>query len=108
MLASLPANEAPAVPVLPEHLDFVLRAWERLQHDRPWIGGGMGPTSPGRIPWRLVIDWARFHNYSHDMIALLDAGIFALDTEYLEWMASQRAAGASQGATHERKLSPVH
>lgn len=96
MLETLPPEEAPSVEPLPEHLLFIMRAFDRLRHDRPWTAGGMGAPIPGRIPWRLVMDYAAWHGYPQDMAALLDSGIQCLDTVWLEYFETERQRAAKK------------
>jgi hypothetical protein len=72
---------------VPDWLEWVWRAWTRLNADRPYYGGGMGPMVPGRIPWRTVDEWARRHGLD---MAFLDRCLFEMDSELLAWHAAQQ------------------
>jgi hypothetical protein len=79
MAAKMQAAEA-AVPE--PAWEWVWRAWHRLNADRPWLGGGMGPMLPGRIAWRDLLSWCDQNGGDLDF---LDACCFALDTEFIDW-----------------------
>lgn len=72
-------------PDIPDHLLDVWRAWHRLDMDRPWYGGGMGPMIPGRIPWKNIADWCQFHGHSHEQRELLDACFAEMDIAYISF-----------------------
>lgn len=73
----------PDVPLEPAW-DWVWRAWQRLTHDRPWQGGGMGPATPGRIPWSVVARWCDVHGHGATEMEFLDLCFAALDAEFFE------------------------
>ena len=70
---------------------WVWRAWHRLDGERPWRAGGMGPPLPGRIPWTAVARWAEVHRLSEDDAEMLDGLLGEMDAEFLAWHREQRA-----------------
>jgi hypothetical protein len=76
--------------VLEDWLHWIWRAWHRLHHDRPWIGGGMAAPQPGRIPWAVVMAWADRHGYPPDQADVLDRCCQVLDGVYLDWWKAQQ------------------
>jgi hypothetical protein len=85
-------------PDLPDWLRWIWRAWWRLHDELPWRSGGMGPARPGRIPWTSVAAWCEWHGYGGDDEAVLEAGLAAMDAEFLAWHdEQQRAAEAARG-----------
>ncbi|MFY8093040.1 MAG: hypothetical protein ACOVN0_06120 [Niveispirillum sp.] len=73
---------------------WIWRAWHRLDHERQWIAGGMGPSQPAGIPWSVVRAWAADHAMDAEAAELLDHGIQAMDGVYRAWWverAGQRA-----------------
>ncbi len=83
--AALRAVQDLPEPTIDPELTWVWRAWMRLQFDRPYYGGGMGPVMPGRIPFTSVAEWARVEGLSRDRAAFMDHCIMAMDTEFLAW-----------------------
>ena len=71
-----------AAPEISNWLEWVWRAWHRLSLDRPYYGGGMGPSIPGRISWQSVAAWAKHHGQD---AGFLDKAVVAMDTVYLDW-----------------------
>ncbi len=69
----------------PAGLMWIWRMWHRLSHDRPWRGGGMGPSFPLSIPWRDVREWCDFHAIPPEWLPEADACIQAMDAEYIAW-----------------------
>jgi hypothetical protein len=63
----------------------VWRAWQRLSRDRPRIGGGMGPSIPGFVPWPTVMEWADRHRLSDDEATFIDVVLTALADFELKW-----------------------
>lgn len=45
----------------------------------------MGPSSPGGIPWTVVMAWADRHEYDGDEADTLDRLVREMDAEYLDW-----------------------
>jgi hypothetical protein len=78
-------------PDVPEWLEWVWRAWHRLNLDRPYFGGGMGPMVPGRIAWRDVVTWCEFHDLPGEAVGFLDRCIVAMDTEFVGFQAAKAA-----------------
>jgi hypothetical protein len=94
-LAAELLRQAEPEPALPDHLHWIWRAWHRLTDERPWIGGGMAPAHPGRIPWTAVAAWCERRGYGPEEEEALESGIAALDVEFLAWhdeQARERAA----------------
>jgi hypothetical protein len=85
--AAMPEGWHVPRPDLDPAFAWVWRAWWRLNRDRPWLGGGMGPMSPGRIPWQSVMDWADRHGQDAEF---LDACVVGMDDTYLEFHAAQQ------------------
>jgi len=82
--------DAMPVPQVHDWLVWVWRCWNRLAHDRPWLGGGMGPAVPGRIPYIAIRRWAKDHGIkpgSPDHL-FLDTLVQELDEEYVGWQLS--------------------
>lgn len=96
--APLAAALAPqaAEPELPAWVHWIWRAWWRLSDERPWIAGGMGPSRPGRIPWTAVAAWCAARGYGEDQEDQLEAGLAAMDEEYLSWQAEQARKAAEE------------
>lgn len=69
-----------------EWLLWAWRAWHRLSFDRPVYIGGLGGALPGRISWRMVVDWAEYHDQDAEF---LDAAVIEMDNVYLEWAAEK-------------------
>lgn len=85
-------------PVVPEHLMWLWRGYQRLSPDRPWRGGGFGSAIPGAIPWTSVAAWIEYHGYGEAEAEMFDYCIRALDTVYIEHYhkkASRNAKGHS-------------
>ena len=80
------------VPVadVPDWLEWVWRAWHRLSADRPWRGGGFGPSLPGAIPWGMIRDWCDHHGYGPDELAFMDGCFREMDAVHREWLDKQR------------------
>lgn len=76
--------------MLPAWLDWIWRAWWRLTDDRQWRSGGMGPSQPCRIPWSVVAAWCDRHGYGPEDEELLEAGLRAMDDEWLAWWSEQQ------------------
>lgn len=72
------------MPGLPDYALWIWRAWDRLSDERPWRSGGMGPPTPGRIPWTAVRQWAAHHGYDADRMTVLEAGIAVMDAVYMQ------------------------
>ena len=89
-LAAALAARAGEEPALPDHLHWIWRAWWRLSDDRPWSGGEMAAPMPRRIPWTAVNAWCLRRGYDDDQEDALEAGLAALDDEYLAWHAEER------------------
>lgn len=49
-----------------------------------------GEPIPGRIPWRLVMEWADRHGLNDTEAELLDYGIQVLDDAYAAWWAKDQ------------------
>lgn len=64
---------------------WIWRAWHRLDDERKWIAGGMGPSQPAGIPWSAVRAWAADHGMDGETADLLDHGIQAMDGVYRKW-----------------------
>lgn len=64
---------------------WVWRAWQQLDHERRWIGGGMAPSIPGRIPWTAMLAWCRHHRRSPDDLDFLAACMAAMDEVFIDW-----------------------
>lgn len=88
---------------MPDHLQWIWRAWHRLTLDRPWWPGGMGPAVPGRIPWGLVQDWATGHALTFDATLFLDRCLIAMDTVFLEYWTERAKAQAAAVAAGRRR-----
>ena len=84
---------------MPAWCQWIWRAWHRLSADRAWIGGGFGAPAPGRIPWTAIAAWCRHHDIGADDQELLEAGLDAMDDEYIAWHAER----ARQEAVHRRR-----
>jgi hypothetical protein len=78
-------SDMPPAPFIEPYLMWVWRAWHRLHPDRPQLGGGMGPSVPGDIPWTVVRDWAVFHGLTAHEFEMLDRLVQAMDAEYRDW-----------------------
>ncbi len=86
--------EAPAGTQVHGWLTEYWRTWWTLHHDRPRVGGGMGPPEPCRIPWRDLVLWCETH--PHLDLDLLEATCRAMDTVYLKHWAAQTKAAADK------------
>lgn len=75
------AREA-APDIDPAH-KWIWRAWHRLNLDRPWVAGGLGPARPLRIPWAAVRQWADYNGLDAEDASFLDHCIVGMDEEYL-------------------------
>ncbi|CAO3446618.1 hypothetical protein [Azospirillum argentinense] len=72
------------------------RAWHSLTDDRAWRGGGMGPATPCRIPWLVIVAYADRHGHDADQLLKL---IHAMDEVFLDWMAEQIKASQKKDGT---------
>jgi hypothetical protein len=79
--------------------EWIWRAWWRLHRDRPWRSLGMAGAFPCGIPWVDIARWAAHHRYGADALAMLDAGIAAMDAVYLEIEAA-RMEKANRNPAH--------
>lgn len=68
----------------------VWQAFQRLQGDRPWHGGGFGPAAPGGIPFTAVDRYARRHGFDGDDFAWLDTLLSEMDAEYIAWFGERQ------------------
>jgi hypothetical protein len=99
-LETLPEEDRPPPPEVPDWLNWVWRAWNRLHDERPSTVtgfavpmGAMRLTSrPGRIPWTAVQRWCRHHGLGRDEMAFLDRCIGEMDAEYLAWWGERQAS----------------
>lgn len=83
---------------LPYGLEWVWTAWQRLDLDRPWRAGGMGPPIPGPIPLRDVREWCEFHDLAGEDVLFLDTCFAEMDKAYMDWHAEQvRLANIATG-----------
>lgn len=95
----MPEDQRPHEPQLPDWLFWIWRAWHTLTHERAWIGGGMGPAAPGRIPWSAVMLYCDRLRYGEEDRLLLTRGVAAMDEAFLEWWqedAARRAQAAKR------------
>ena len=72
-------------PDVPEHFLWLWRAWHRLSLDRPWIGGGMAPSVPGRIAWRDVVQWCEWHGREAWEVEMASRVFADMDRVYIAW-----------------------
>jgi hypothetical protein len=71
-------------------LEWIWKAWQRLRHDRPLYGGGMGPAVPGRIPWTVVRAWGQYHRLRRGEFEMLDLCFAVLDGVYIAWYLAEQ------------------
>jgi hypothetical protein len=90
LVASLEAE----LPVDDPALDWIWKAWQRLRHDRPFYGGGMGPPVPGRIPWTVVRAWGQYHRLRRGEFEMMDLCFAVLDGVYIEWYVAEQKKNA--------------
>ncbi len=64
---------------------WIMRAWERLDADRHYIGGEMGEARPRRITLSAVIEWCDLHEKTRAQTRYLDRMIARLEAVFLEW-----------------------
>lgn len=84
-------------PDVPDWLVWVWRAWWRLHEDRPWLGGGLGPLAPCRIPWRDVVLWAGVFGLDAEQLATLERLIGQMDAEFLAWHVEKNPPPTTKG-----------
>lgn len=68
-----------------EQWAWIWRAWHRMSIDRPYYGGGMDRPVPGRIPWTMVMQWAREYRLADGERDLLDYCIVRMDVVFADW-----------------------
>jgi len=81
----MPEEDLPPAPNVDPRWRWVWRAWHRLSPDRPFHGGGMGPSVPGNIPWWQIRLWARDHDMTAGQRHVLDICIQRMDETYRTW-----------------------
>ncbi len=83
--------------ILPDELlEWIWRAWHRLDPERSWQAGGMGPSHPCGIPWTAVERWARHHHLDDEAFQLLDDCIVEMDKVYSAWWREQAKVAAQK------------
>jgi hypothetical protein len=97
LLAGMPPPPEEPEPLRPELL-WLWRAWHRLDGDRPWRPGGMGPSLPGRIPWSVTHAFAAAHGLTVEDREMLEHCIGAMDTVLLDHLAAERARAQAAAA----------
>lgn len=94
--------ELPEAPEIPEIWLPAWQAWERLNEDRPYRGGGMGAPVPGRIPWRDINDWCARKGGDPDEY---DVIFREMDRVFIDWYQAQvrlEAEAAKARASRQR------
>lgn len=97
----LEEDERPEAPELLPEYSWLWRAWQRLDGERLWVGGGMGQPSPRGIPWRAVRAWADEHRLTVEEFDMLDAMAAELDGALRAHVAAKAEAEA-----HAQKSRP--
>lgn len=83
--AAYAAQAQTVVALVAPEWQWIWRAWHRLDDERQWVSGGMGPSHPAGIPWTAVMAWADRHGLDGETTDLLDHGIRAMDGVYRAW-----------------------
>lgn len=76
-------EDLPPAAVVDEQWMWIWRAFHRLHADRPYRSNGMDPPTAGRIPWAMVMQWAREYRLADGERSLLDACIVKMDGVFL-------------------------
>jgi hypothetical protein len=80
-----------------EDYEWIWDAYTRLTTCRQITSGGIGP-----IPWTAINDYATRHALNETEFMLVEAGVMALDVEYLTKIKddSEKANKATRTKTH--------
>ncbi len=94
--------DLPKAPALAPELIWIWRCWQRLNIDRPWLGGGLGPSVPARITWKMTLDWANHLGYNAEELRFLDMCIMKLDETYLEYFRLKNTKASSSNSAEDK------